>query len=596
MGQISFPGAGGIKTAPTNRQVGPAAGAGTSGNNDLYLGGGSASNLTASDAVVLGANALNGGLNLGTNQGSGFVVIGSGAGAALTTANTPSVIIGHGAYATAGDAENDILIGDQIFGSTPFVGNTVAIGQGLGQHITNVAAQQFNVLLGDFLANSGGGGTGGGQLQNCVVIGYAAINKFDNAGAFTWNGDVLIGSNVCGGTTLQVNNSVYIGSAAGASHLGQPNLNTIIGTSAGGSGTDVSHCTVLGASSSSGTGNNVILGDTINSGNMATLARSILIGSGAGSNDLPAAQNDVFLVETVIAATQRALIYGNLTTGNVVLGRSTTAAGRNFGTGALGALKLLNGTVPSTAPDGGGELFSIAGLPVWVDTTGVSHNLVGAGGGLPLFFGAQNLTAPPAIGTWTWSRNQDAAVVTSRAGGAYFDIAYPPQGALAGANWPGNFGQPLASATFTLTACIAAAVGNAGTDPWAGIYWRDSVAQKFQLFIIDMRTVPWSFSSYRFDETVNNVVSTYFGTITPFHSNPGVWSPIWLRAQRVAGGNVTLSLSYDGVNFNALAAADATNFVPSPNEVGISVVNDAGAGTGATNTNYTTLYSWVVGP
>jgi hypothetical protein len=284
-------------------------------------------------------------------------------------------------------------------------------------------------------------------------------------------------------------------------------------------------------------------------------------------------------------------------------------------TGVQYAWSLASGEwVPSAGPGGvvplasplttKGDLFGFAAtnarVPVGADGTvltadstnpnGVSYKA--AGGGSGLIFGQPNFVVPPLAATWNWTRNQGGAIVTSPYSAAVINIDYPAQGALAGANWPGNFGQAQASPTFTLTACIEAHIGIGGTDPWAGIYWRDSVAGLFQMLIIDMRTKPWALSSYRFTEAANNITSTYFANVAPFQSNPFTGVPVWLRAKRIAGGNVTLSYSCDGLGFNALAAADATNFVGTPNELGITVVNDAAA---ASQENFLNLYSWNVG-
>jgi hypothetical protein len=362
---------------------------------------------------------------------------------------------------------------------------------------------------------------------------------------------------------------------------------------------------------------NFAAGATLNDVNIGTAVCLRLVGPSVGGavtlNGVVSAKSDGRILKVIAGPGVTITVAANAAGSQAFNQFATAAAGAiAAGSGASFSWSLKTGQWVPTGGGGGGGLTSPLTTKgdIWGFAATDTRIPVGTNGQVPtadstqadgvsyqfpsLIFGSPNFVAPPAAGTWTWSRNQDTAVVTSV--GRSINIAYPPQGALAGANWPGNFGQPLASATFTLTACIAAQTGLSGTDPWAGIYWRDSVATKFQMLIIDMRTSPWGLSSYRFDESVNNVASTYFANVFPFNSHPFTGVPIWLRAQRVVGGNVTLSFSTDGIGFNACAAADATNFVPSPNELGITVVNDAGAGTGATNTNFTTLYSWNVGP
>jgi hypothetical protein len=369
---IFIPGKPGITVTPVDRETGPGAGAGTSGNRSLMLGLNAGQNSTGSDLYVIGSNALSGGLNLGATQGSGSIFIGTNAGQSLTSSAGPNFFIGlnAGATLTGPAADRNILMGDHIFAAIPSnnVNNTVAIGHGIMSTYALNVAQQDNVFVGTDIANFGGGGGGGSpQLSNNVVIGWQAIHQFDTSAAFTWSGNVIIGSTCCAGPTQNVSGSVYIGNSAGLTHTGQPFDNVVIGASAGGTVANPTHCVAVGFGTSTGLDHNTIIGDFIN-GNPDTATRCILIGAGAATSSFPAASFDLFLVETVVGGVERAILFGNMAAGNLVVGNATFLAGHGFGTGATNALKIVNGTLPSTAPDVGGEFFALGGEVIWVNT------------------------------------------------------------------------------------------------------------------------------------------------------------------------------------------------------------------------------------
>ena len=82
--------------------------------------------------------------------------------------------------------------------------------------------------------------------------------------------------------------------------------------------------------------------------------------------------DDQFILETNVAAVHRALLYGNLNTGNLVVGKSTFGTDRDLqGTNTL---KIINGTA-GAAPVGGGYFYVLAGILHWVSSGGIDQTL-----------------------------------------------------------------------------------------------------------------------------------------------------------------------------------------------------------------------------
>src|ERR1700690_773205 len=81
MGQITNPIALGIAVNPIDRQSGPTAGGGATGNNSLFFGLNAGRNETANNVIVLGSNSGNGGIT----GPAGTIVLGVASLQALTT-------------------------------------------------------------------------------------------------------------------------------------------------------------------------------------------------------------------------------------------------------------------------------------------------------------------------------------------------------------------------------------------------------------------------------------------------------------------------------------------------------------------------------
>ena len=89
----------------------------------------------------------------------------------------------------------------------------------------------------------------------------------------------------------------------------------------------------------------------------------------------------MLIVETNVAATQRALFYGLFSNGSICIGNSTDAGGNRDlialqTAGATNITKLLNGTKAAAVnPAGGGYFYVTAGVLNWADQSGIVSQL-----------------------------------------------------------------------------------------------------------------------------------------------------------------------------------------------------------------------------
>ena len=135
MGQITNAGAKGITVLPTERETGPGAGSGNTGNNTLLLGLGAGQNNTAANTVILGAGSGGGGI---PNTNPGNTIVGEGslnvwnATGGFTPAGITSIGQGNGAALTMGDSL--VMIGQNVLpnfvssiDSSIFIGNSAGL-------------------------------------------------------------------------------------------------------------------------------------------------------------------------------------------------------------------------------------------------------------------------------------------------------------------------------------------------------------------------------------------------------------------------------------------------------------------------------------
>lgn len=395
MGQVTQPASGQIIVQPTDREGGPGAGSGASGNRCIFLGSTAGQNSTVSDVLAIGNAALAAGM-ADANSGTGVVAIGSQALKALTgpgvaavprpttalgysagslvTGLSAAVIIGDFAYSgptgnAAGNAANKLVcIGSGAMqntfgnsGTNSTVGSDcVVIGarafQPLAQQTAGAYAQcQQNVIIGSESFYQVGGSQN--ILTNNVAIGYRTY--FGSYGTGNVTNNVAIGASVGSGAGLSIQN-VLVGSGVLANSASCQD-NVFVGYNV--------------ANNDTPGNNNVAIGSGVRcpSGSPNTRQGNIIIG--AGANTGVTQYTDTLLIETNIAGTKRTLVFGDLNAGNMIIGNSTDATNRDMkGTNTL---KLLNGTANGAAT-GGGYFYVNAGALHWVGSAGTDTTIAPA--------------------------------------------------------------------------------------------------------------------------------------------------------------------------------------------------------------------------
>lgn len=211
----------------------------------------------------------------------------------------------------------------------------------------------------------------------------------------------------------------------------------------------------------------------------------------------------------------------------------------------------------------------------------------GSSGGGGILYGQPDFVAPPSAG-WTWLA-QGAATVTSVYNATALRFFAPfANGADA------LYVRTATPGTFTITICLMISGWNIQNFSRAGIYWRDSVSGRMQVFVVDLRASGQTqLASYSFSN-----LTTF--NATAFTANPSAQAPrnpvsipIWLKAVRDGANNFVFSTSDDGINFIQVGT-DTANYVVSPNQVGVGWSNASAAG--ASTAMSISLYSFAVGP
>ena len=362
MGQVSSPSAKGFTVNVTDRQTGPGAGSGQSGNRVVMLGANAGFNSTPSDLIVIGNNALAAGATDNANY-QGAVVIGSQSlalatsNAAVSGATFGMTAVGYNILPAATRPFSSTMIGGNVFAAFAAdnagraFGNNVVIGEQAGYAVTAGAGQSIlrSVIIG---VQALGNATAAGVADD-VIIGYAAC--LNRTGGSAGSSNVIIGSQAAqslSGAGANGNYNVVIGSGAGSS-LSSGLGNILIGFNATQNGTD-NYQIVIG------------YGAKINASGGQ---RSIVIGYQAGSQTTAAAQTDAFIVESYDGSTVRSLFFGNLNSGNLIIGNLST--NRDLATiASTNAVKIQNGTRGAGNPVGGGFFYVSAGALHWVGSSG----------------------------------------------------------------------------------------------------------------------------------------------------------------------------------------------------------------------------------
>lgn len=390
MGQVFIPsGSGFSNIVPIDRLLAKNAGSGQLGDHVFFVNQDAGANSASSHLIGIGDFAL-GGLGTGlTNDGfsSGFIAIGGNAAAHVRSARNAnelaSVIIGYRAAETALEFGGNVVIGTKaartatgVVASGSFESNVI-----LGQEACEFLGTGGSILGASIIAGyraARGASVNAGTIVNSIILGANAIAGQGGASGGTVNNSVLIGNAVAQGlaATAATAENVIIGAAAG-NNLIHANNNVCIGSGAGASGS-TDRNVFIGRSSGGGIpagSDNTALGDL--SGQTCG-SRSVMIGSGAG-NGATAQSDDVFILETFVGATRRALAFGDFALGNIVLGKSTPGVNRDTGgVGATNIVKLLNGSIGATNPVGGGYFYVTAGALHWVGSAGTDTALAPA--------------------------------------------------------------------------------------------------------------------------------------------------------------------------------------------------------------------------
>jgi hypothetical protein len=384
-------------------------------SNIIAIGENAATGNTRSDVIVIGKNAMSGGMVAGTITGT--VVIGQESAADWINEGGQtgqSTLVGYNIMPNARRFANMVALGANIGvgivealspNTSSQMRNSVLIGRGVmaGPNAvsTTGALGRDNVVIGNNAGNPRSNPSWPNSASGCVFIGVNAANGYGHSASNVSADNVTaIGYNVTisGATGGAPSSSVIIGNGAGPAMAGYGDCGTtvLIGTGAqvtttvsdvvvigNGARAGGSNVTVVGAGSDningtdnvyigsglqatggSGRNQNVRIGGSIGAGNMDHAAsRCIILGHGAGALQSVAGVSDMFLVETTasnLEANRRCILYGIMGAGNLVVGHSN-AASRVFGTsGQTNVLKLVEGTRGIGNPAGGGFLFYTA--------------------------------------------------------------------------------------------------------------------------------------------------------------------------------------------------------------------------------------------
>ena len=395
MGQITQPAAPGIAVIPVDRQSGPSAGAGNTGNDVIFLGGNAGNNNTGDQSIAIGNSALSKG-----NTTAGVIAIGAGAGANLT-----------------GNSHNyagvDIYIGTNAANSAQVTGGNVFIGNDVLRYAVsnNTYTQNIqSVVIGaECVINVGilnGGGIGqsnvigyqvGGPYNNSMhqalaisnsnVIGAFALKIFSTQTNYSpVDQSDIIGyqalPNLTGNATGVIAIGQNVGTNVTGTHSSQGLLNTVMigaGISVGNGTTEPNYAVAIGESAIPNQNSVTIGWFAGNAGGSATQAgvNSIMIGCGAGKSGVT--PNWTFLIESFdTVSTTKTMMYGQMDSGNLSIG-NLPYADRDFtAIACTNALKLTNGTRGAGNPLGGGFFYCSAGALHWVGTSGTDTTIAPA--------------------------------------------------------------------------------------------------------------------------------------------------------------------------------------------------------------------------
>jgi len=380
VGQITNPITLGITVNPIDRESGPTAAGGATGNNSIFLGLNAGRNSSVSQLIVIGSQSGSGGITDTANL-TGTTIVGAFSAGALTGAAAtlgPLTVIGSNNMNAVTNADTSVIIGSGILAgttdATDHITQDVLIGNQIQVDATSTGMGKC-VVIGYQAQNS----TGNSTSTNNVVIGCQAFQT--SIGSCVDN--VFIGFQVMGTASVAgPSQNVVIGSGANLGTLSQSD-SVVIGfnaTTAGASAVGNHVCIGQGAVGNTATdavGGNVVIGQNARVTPGETLGQNVIIGSNAGRS-LAGITGNVLVLETNNSSgtAQKCLVFGQFASGNIVLGNSISGTSQDTGgAGATNIVKLINGTIGAAAPVGGGYFYVTAGNLHWVSSAGVDSQL-----------------------------------------------------------------------------------------------------------------------------------------------------------------------------------------------------------------------------
>lgn len=362
----------------TDQVTGINAGRLATGAPHFLAGANAGNNSTAARLIIIGDNSGKGGI---TAAGlAGTIILGCSSAETLTS-------IGGGGTPSA-----NIIIGDGSLTNVIGLDSTIAIGQGIYPTI-GVSGTFANVLIGNGIAGSANATAS--DITESVIIGHGVMPG--GAGGMAQN--VLIGSQIFLANTGGPTNNVFIGYKAGSTVTsGQPTQQNVVIGSQATIGTSSIGNVVIGnlasaAGAVSGAGQNIVIGSGAsgtNSGDTVgqnicigrgstpasgqTTGNNVIIGPFAGKSLVGTTVGTLLVIETNNTGNtaQKCLVFGNFSTGNLILGGSKTGTSQDFGgTPGTNMVKLVNGTAATGAAiTNGGYFYVLAGVLHWADSSG----------------------------------------------------------------------------------------------------------------------------------------------------------------------------------------------------------------------------------
>jgi hypothetical protein len=386
MGQITNPIVAGISVLPTDRQSGPLAGGGATGNNDIFLGQLAGQNSTISNFIAIGHHAGDGGITDAVNL-NGTTIVGANSLTSLTTgAGTalPITALGSNIAPALVNGDSTVMVGSAILtdftgtGGTAAVNTSVLIGNKLlPVSVGNSGAVSSTVMIGYSIASAAGGFA---DTTTSVFIGTNILQGLGNNAAIS--SSIMIGPNVGGSITGSSTGNILIGISTNTTSQGANNINiggTASQSGAGGAADAYNIC--LGVAAVSLGNLNTLLGAGAKSSTLVGNVGNVCIGANAGTS-FDGSKTNLLVIEASTTTgggtgnAPSALIYGSFASGNILFGNSATANRTFGGTPGTNMVGILNGTQATVTPVANGGYFSVlGGVLSWIDQNSIATQL-----------------------------------------------------------------------------------------------------------------------------------------------------------------------------------------------------------------------------